>query len=259
MKLHVFGSCAGTEPKVGRRHVSFAIEIESGLYWFDAGEGCSYTAHLMGVDLLRVRKVFITHPHMDHVGGLGNLLWNIRKQTYVRSAAPLADVIDVYMPNMETWDGIWKILKNTEGGFASNFDIKAHKVQEGSVLKQEDISVSCVHNNHMPMYQDGSWQSFSYKIEVEGKVIIFSGDVKNFWDLSPLIENGCDVLLMETGHHSVSDVCAAISQSGKDIKNLFFIHNGRDILKDPISATLRAQEQFKGKSIICEDATTIEI
>lgn len=69
MKLHFLGTCSGTEPMPDRKHTSFAIETGDRLYWFDAGEGCSYTAHLMGLDLLSLCKVVISHPHMDHVGG----------------------------------------------------------------------------------------------------------------------------------------------------------------------------------------------
>ena len=61
MKLHFLGTCAGTEPMPGRKHASVAVEVGDRLYWFDAGEGCSYTAHLMGLDLLKIKAVFISH------------------------------------------------------------------------------------------------------------------------------------------------------------------------------------------------------
>ena len=93
MKLWFFGTCSGTEPLPGRHHVSFALESEGGLYWFDAGEGCSYTAKLAGADLLAVKKIFISHTHMDHVGGLGNLLWNIRKLEWVEGRKTLFNEI----------------------------------------------------------------------------------------------------------------------------------------------------------------------
>lgn len=73
MKIYIFGSCSRTEPMEGRHHTAFAIEINGKVYWFDAGENCSHTAHLMGVDLLLVSDIFISHPHTDHVAGLVNL------------------------------------------------------------------------------------------------------------------------------------------------------------------------------------------
>ncbi|MDD6563518.1 MAG: hypothetical protein PUF08_00410, partial [Clostridiales bacterium] len=64
MKFYIFGSCSGTEPFKGRHHTAWALELNGRIYWFDAGETCSYTAHLMGVELLAVSDIFISHPHM---------------------------------------------------------------------------------------------------------------------------------------------------------------------------------------------------
>ena len=43
--VHILGSCAGTEPMPGRMHTSLALTVGKRLYFFDAGEGCSWTAH----------------------------------------------------------------------------------------------------------------------------------------------------------------------------------------------------------------------
>ena len=69
MEIFVLGSCSGTEPQAGRHHTSWVLRYRNELYWFDAGENCSYTAHLAGLDLLTSRAVFISHPHIDHIGG----------------------------------------------------------------------------------------------------------------------------------------------------------------------------------------------
>ena len=69
MRLNFLGTGSGTEPVPGYRHVSFAIEWAGGVYWFDAGEGCAYTAHTSGVDLPSVRAIFISHTHTTIPGG----------------------------------------------------------------------------------------------------------------------------------------------------------------------------------------------
>jgi Metal-dependent hydrolases of the beta-lactamase superfamily III len=259
MKLHFFGTCAGTEPMPGRKHTSFAVEIESGIYWFDAGENCSNTAHLMGVDLLAVRKIFISHTHMDHVGGLGNLFWNIRKLSGLKNQLPIEKRVDLYLPNLEIWDGIWMILKNTEGDYACQFEIGTHEVTDGVLLDQDGIRVSAIHNHHLPHTDGKPWRSFSYKIEAEGKTVVFSGDVKEVDDLAPFLWDPCDVLLIETGHHNVAPLCDRITERYPLVKSLFFIHNGKDILQNPVAAAFTAQQHFRGPVIICEDGTSISI
>lgn len=111
-RLHFLGTCSGTEPMPERKHTAFAIETGDRLYWFDAGEGCSYTAHLKGLDLLSVCKVVISHTHMDHMGGLANLFWNIRKLTTVgEKRQTLFENIELYIPNLVPWEGVRMCLK----------------------------------------------------------------------------------------------------------------------------------------------------
>ena len=100
-KIHILGSCSGTEPFPGRHHTSLAIELPDSLFFLDAGETCSYTAHLMGLDLLKTRAVFISHCHMDHIGGLPNLLWTKRKLSVVKQKLPVSLVIHTYLPCLD--------------------------------------------------------------------------------------------------------------------------------------------------------------
>lgn len=243
MKCYVFGSCSGTEPMEGRHHTSLALEINGRIYWFDAGENCSYTAHLMGVDLLRVSDVFISHTHMDHVGGLGNLLWNIRKLSGVKNKLPCYGGVQIYIPNLETFDAVLTILKNTEGNYKTAYQTLVKKVSDSILLKNDDIEVVARHNFHLPPKGD-EWQSFSFCITAEDKKIIYSADVKSLEDLQEFLEDGCDVLIMETGHHKAEDVCEKIVGSDYMVKEIYFLHHGRAILNDFEGSLKRCKEIF---------------
>ncbi len=243
MKLFIFGSCSGTEPITDRHHTAFAIEINKRIYWFDAGENCSYTAHLMGVDLLRVSDIFISHSHMDHVGGLGNLLWNIRKLSNLNKKLPEYGDINVYMPNQETFDGIMTVLKNTEGNYSCDYKTVLKNINDSVILKNEDIEVTACHNFHLSKINN-MWQSFSFVVKAENKKIVYSADVKEFEDLSGMLEYGCDVLLMETGHHKPEEVCQKIKDSNFSVKELYFLHHGRAILNDYNGSLERCKEIY---------------
>lgn len=260
MKLHTFGTCAGTEPIKGRHHLSFAFELKNGVYWFDAGETSSYTAHLMHVDLLKVRSVFISHTHMDHVGGLGNLMWNIRKISNIKERLPESAEIDVFIPNLSTFDGIMQVLKNTEGDFVCDFSFVPHQVTDGELYSSsyDDFTVKAYHNKHMAKRENEPWRSFSYEINAEGKRILFSGDT-TLSDVTELLDGKFDYFLMETGHHDSGDIARLLTEGKKEVKNLFFIHNGRNILRDREVALSDAKKNFSGNVVICEDGQTYEL
>jgi ribonuclease BN (tRNA processing enzyme) len=257
MKLYIFGSCSGTEPERGRRHTAFAVEINRRYYWFDAGEGCSYTAHLMGVDLLSLSEIFISHTHMDHVGGLGNLLWNVRKLTTVRREQPRFGDLTVYLPNLSTFDGIMTVLRNTEGNFKTQYKNLAKRIEDGVIFKNGDIEVEAIHNTHLPRGEDGCL-SYSFIIRAEGKTLIYSGDLGSFDDLALPLSAGCDLLLMETGHHSAEQVCKTVRERALSVGRLYFLHHGREIL-DNYDDALRRCRAVRPDAVFCEDEDVFEI
>ncbi len=258
MKLHFLGTCSGTEPMPDRKHTSVVIETGERLYWFDAGEGCSHTAHLMGLDLLSVCRVVISHTHMDHVGGLGNLFWNIRKLTTVGDKRPTRfDDIELYIPNLETWEGIRMVLSNSEGGFASKFRIVPNSVEDGMLFDDGVMRVTAFHNHHLRHNEDEPWRSFTYRIECEGRTLVYSGDLGKYSDMDEAIGEGCDAAIVETGHFGIDDVYNYMEQ--KKVDHVFFNHNGREVLRSREAALQKLDEKFGDRATLCEDGMTVEL
>lgn len=230
-KLTILGTCSGTEPIEGRNHTSLALEVGDRVYFFDAGECCARSAHLAGIDLLQTRAIFLSHTHFDHIGGLAGLFWHTRKLTSRRKENVKDCDIQLYIPQMESWDAAYQLLRYTESGFKCKFTITANLPKFGKFYEDENLTVSGYPSYHLPD-TDGLCRSFSYRVKLPGARIVFSGDIgKQRYDaLAETVGEGCDLLLMETGHHNVADVCRFAEEH--NVGELVLIHHGRDILNN---------------------------
>lgn len=276
MKFFIFGTCSGTEPMPGRHHVSFAVEHDDGLYWFDAGETCSRTAHLMGVDLMRIRKIMISHAHDDHIGGLFNLIFNIRKLDGMHHTLRCRD-IELLIPDLRVWRGLLAAYRCAEGHFTrfcdtdlpdgcgmttelsydgGGFRIHAREYGDGLLCSEGGLRVSALHNGHLVHWPGQPWRSFGFLLEAEGKRAVYSGDTEGVGDFASLLP--CDLLLMESGHHDPLAVARELIARGQTPGMLAFIHHGRIIINDRDGVLVSLRELLGGGVRILEDGDILE-
>ena len=252
MDIYILGSCSGTEPQIARHHTSWALKINDRLYWFDAGENCSYTAHTNGLDIVKSAAVFLSHPHLDHVGGLPNLFWSIGKVRSCRGE-PWQFELPVYTASVEQVQSVFALLSETEFPCTS----PVIRLQEGAVFTG-DITVEARGNNHLPYSKENLPRSFSFRITAEGKSIVYSGDATSIKELEDWIMD-CDLLLMENGHHKPVEVCKYIAGINANIRHLLFVHHGRTMLADPAGVVEECRKLVRFPVDAAEDAMHITL
>ena len=261
-RICILGSCSGTEPMPNRHHTAWTLEYNGRLYQFDAGEGCAYTAYLGGVDLVNLRALFISHPHIDHNAGLPHLLM-VRRKSSLRSKRPLAVTpLPIYTPSPAQIEALLDFMTASACGkadYRKDGVVEIRRVADGTVFDDGSIKVEAVHNRHVGEPVNGQWLAFSYKITAGDKKIVFSGDVKSLDERSPFLGD-CAILLMETGHHHPWKVAEDIRKNPAwHVRRLVVVHHGRDILERPQESARRAEEAGGGPVEIADEMTTIEL
>lgn len=107
MKLTILG-CYSATPRVDTNPTSQVLEINNHLFLIDCGEGTQVELRRNKIKFARIKHIFISHLHGDHVFGLVGLISTFRLLTretdlHIYGPKGLKDIITLQMKLADSW------------------------------------------------------------------------------------------------------------------------------------------------------------
>ncbi len=190
MKITVLGSSHGV-PEPNRKCTSFMLEIGENVYFVDMGTNPVDALRKRGMEIDRVKGVFVTHMHGDHTNGLvpftDLITW------YFKTPDPL-----ICLPMPEAAKVLQDWMDVTLNG--NQQKLRYREVTPGVIFDDGILKVTAIATQHCK-------KSFAYLVEAEGKTVLFTGDLKHpAVDFpAPAMERELDLVICEGAHFSPAE------------------------------------------------------
>ena len=199
MKITFLGTSHGV-PAADRWCSASMIEAGGGIYCIDAGGPLIDLLLRRGVDLNRMRALFATHMHGDHVNGV--LPFADLLNWYFRDAQA-----DIFLTEARGIELFRQLIELMEGGPIDGRRVRFRLMTPETVYADENVRVAPLPTRHLAAQNR---PSYSYLVEADGKRALFSGDLsgglreKDFPALA--LAEDLDALVLEMAHFDVPDV-----------------------------------------------------
>ena len=191
-RLILLGTKGGPTPSRFRAPASNLLIVDGEPYVIDAPDGVASRLVLAGMDLARLKNIFITHNHSDHNAGLGALLilaWGAGLQTPVDiyGPAPLARLVTAHLA-ANAYD--IQVRMEEEGRPPLVPLVHVHEIAGGPVMANDKVRVGSARADHYHVVD------YAYRFDTPDRSFVFSGDTRPSEALIALAR-GADVLVHE--------------------------------------------------------------
>lgn len=190
MKIKFLGTSHGV-PMPGRHYQSILIETEKGSYLVDAGAPVMDILINDHYELDKIKAVFVTHAHADHMMGLLDMVtltsWHYKNLSY-----------DVYLPEQRAIDGVRDFSSVMLFGEVTD-RVRYHLIEEGTFFDDGNLKITAVHTAHM---ESCSNIAYGFLLEAEGQKVYVTGDLNASLKDFPteLLMKPTDLVVTECAH-----------------------------------------------------------
>ncbi|MCX8107643.1 MAG: MBL fold metallo-hydrolase [Verrucomicrobiae bacterium] len=210
-------------PCADRGHAAFLYSLGSVTLLVDTGDPISGLLKKANWHCDNIDRVFVTHLHMDHVGGIFMLLQGLWLDGRTK---PLI----VHLPS----EGIEPVSRMLKAGYFFDelirFKLDFAPIQPGETVDVGDgVRVTAFPTSHLVALKNRfgqqnpvGFEAFCFVVEFDGKRVIHSGDVGNINDLAPVADQPTDVLVCELAHVTLEELGAFVT--GHPVKKTVLVH-----------------------------------
>lgn len=202
--LHIY-FCGTGDPEIAMQNIRkpscLAVMGDNEFFVIDTGEGASQNLGALGLPLEKLKHIFVTHWHSDHMSGIGYLnngSWLAGRPSPLILHGPYGiETITSALNKLYSLDTLFRGI-NRQGLLDVNNSvihsqlIKVPNTGAGNpVLKTHNITLSPFMVNHNPVYP-----ALGYVIQYKTCKIVISGDTKIDSNLEDVSKNA-DLLINE--------------------------------------------------------------
>jgi ribonuclease BN (tRNA processing enzyme) len=177
-----------------------AVIVNGQSYLVDCGPGMVRRAAaasrqgVPGLEMPKLRTLFLTHLHSDHTLGLPDLIftpWVLGRTDHLVIYGPRGTA-DMTKNILAAWKKDIEVrTEGLEHGNRTGYLVDVHEIEPGVVYKDENVTVTAFAVKH------GSWdESLGYRFDTPNRSIVISGDTSPTDSIVKAC-NGCDLLLHE--------------------------------------------------------------
>jgi ribonuclease BN (tRNA processing enzyme) len=253
MILHILGS--GTCVPYERRGSSgYAVKLSKSTILLDCGNGTTWKLGKVGINYLEIDHIFLSHFHPDHTADLIPFLFATRyafgSPYGSRREKPL------YVWGAKGFKDFFSALTNAYDGWITPDSLTIQELEEEK-MRFDDFTITVREVPHIE-------SSFAYRIESEGKSLVYSGDTDFSESLIELAKDA-DALIIECalpgdeikikGHLTPNEVARIVNESMPKkvvVTHLYPICDQRNVID-------KIRKQVKANVILAEDLMKVEI
>jgi len=212
----------------GRLNTCFHVTHDHGSFLIDCGASSLIGLHQQGVDPNSIDTVFLSHLHGDHFAGLVFVIMEARfvsgRTNPLTIVGPKDTEARIQQATEALYPNCWS------GCGALNFDLIFQEWTPETPLLINHITATPFEANHL---QDGN--DYSLRFEVNGKVLIYSGDTGWTDRLIPATQGG-DLFICECFFETATcDFHMALdtfveNRPRLEVKDIIFTHLGPDLI-----------------------------